>query len=66
MRIYAEIIFLHISYGSEISLMSILKLFVDTLDSFFEKGGNYHLPLNSEYSGFRFSKDISKKEKMYW
>ena len=29
-RIYAEIIFLHISNGSEILLMSILELFIDT------------------------------------
>ena len=41
-----EKIFLHISNGSEIRLMSILKLFVDTFVDFFEKGGNYYLPLN--------------------
>ena len=33
-EIYAEIIFLHISNGSEIPLISILKSFVDTLVSF--------------------------------
>ena len=38
--------FLHISNGSEIQLMSILKLFVDTFVSFFEKGGNYYFPFN--------------------
>ena len=32
-RIYVEIIFLHISNGSEILLIFILKLFVDTLVS---------------------------------
>ena len=34
---------------------------------FFEKGGNYYLPLNSEYNGFRIIDDISynkKKKKM--
>ena len=46
MRIYAEIIFLHISNGTDIPLISILKLFVDTFVSFSEKGGNYYLPLN--------------------
>ena len=49
------------SNGSEILLMSILKLFVDTSVSFSAKGGNYYPPLNCEYSGFRF---INEKEKM--
>ena len=40
--------------------MSILKLFVDTL-RFFEKGGNYNLCLNREYSGFRFINDTYYK-----
>ena len=44
--IYAEMIFLYISNGSAIPLMSILKLFVDTFCSFSEKGGNHFLPLN--------------------
>ena len=35
--IYAEIIFLHISNGSEIAFMSILKLFVDTFVSFLKR-----------------------------
>ena len=66
MRIYADIIFFffHISNGSEIPLMSILKLFFNTFASFCEKGGNYYLPLNWEYSGFRFITDNSKEEKM--
>ena len=57
-------IFLHIFNGSEIPLMSILKLIVDTFVSFLKKGGNFYLPLNLEYSGFRFINDNSKKEKM--
>ena len=44
--IYAEIIFLHVSNESEIPLMSILKLFVNTYISFFEKGGNHYLSVN--------------------
>ena len=44
--IYAEIIFLHISFESEIQLMSILKLFFDAFVGFIEKGGNYYLTLN--------------------
>ena len=35
-------IFLHISNGSEIPLMSILKLFVDTFVSFLKKRGNHY------------------------
>ena len=27
-----------------------------------EKGGNYYLPLETEYSGFRFINDNSKKD----
>ena len=37
---YAEIIFVSISNGSEIPSMSILKLFVDTF-GFLKKGSNY-------------------------
>ena len=48
---------------SEISLMSILKLFFDMFVSFSEKGDNYYLPLNWECSGFGFINDNSKKEK---
>ena len=44
--------------------MSILKLFVDTFVSFFEKGGNYYLPSKWEYNDFRFIDDNSLKEKM--
>ena len=58
-------IFLHISNGSEIRLMSISKLFVDTSVSFLKKGSNYYLPLSWEYSGFRFINDSSKKEKKW-
>ena len=29
--------------------MSILKLFLDTFVSFFEKGGDYYLPFQWEY-----------------
>ena len=36
-KIYAEIIFLHISNGLEIPLMSILKLFVHTFVSFMKR-----------------------------
>ena len=36
-RIYAEIIFLHISNGLEILFMSILKLFVETFVGFSER-----------------------------
>ena len=36
-KIYAEITFLHISNGSEIPYMSILKSFVDTFVSFMKK-----------------------------
>ena len=43
-------------------LMSILKLFVDTFVSF-EKGGNYYLPLNGKYYGFRYINENSEKEK---
>ena len=53
-------IFLHISNGSEIPLMYILELFVDTFVSFLKRKGNYFLPLNREYSGFRFINDNSK------
>ena len=60
--IYAEIIFLHIYNGSEIPLMSILKLFVDSFCQFSENGGNHYLPLNLESIGFRFINDNSKKE----
>ena len=35
--IYAEIIFLHISDGSEIPFMSILKLFFNTFVSFLKR-----------------------------
>ena len=56
--------FLHIFNRSQIPLMSIFKLFVDTYVSFSEKGGNYYLLLNWEYNGFRFINDNSKKEKM--
>ena len=38
-------IFLHNSNGSDIPLMSVLKLFVNTFVSFSEKGGNYFLPV---------------------
>ena len=37
---------LHISIGSKIPFMSILKLFVDSYVSFSEEGGNHYLPLN--------------------
>ena len=42
---YIVIIFLHIFNRPKIHLMSILKLFVDIIVNFFEKGGNYYLPL---------------------
>ena len=51
-------------YRSEIPLISILKLFVDSFVSFSEKGGNYYILLNWECSGFRFINDNSKKEKI--
>ena len=54
---------MHNLNGSEIPLMSILKVFVDIFVSFCEKGGNHYLPLNCEYSGFRFINDNSKKVK---
>ena len=60
----SEIIFLHISNGSEIPFICILKLFFDTFVRFLKRGVNYYLPLNWEYSGFRFINDSSKKEKM--
>ena len=65
--------FLHICNGSEIPLMSILKLFVDDFVSFLKKGGNYYLPLNWEYIVvlylyylhlYLFINDNSKKEEM--
>ena len=52
----------HISNGSEILLMSILKLSVDGF-IFSEKKGNYYLPLNKEYSGFLIYKLWFKKVK---
>ena len=55
---------MHIFNRPEIHWMSILKSFVDIFVSFFEKGGNYYLPLNWEYIGFRFIDDNSYKEKM--
>ena len=65
--IYAEIIFLHISNGTEILFVSILKLIVDTFVSFLKKkkGGRstYYLPLKREYRCFRFINDNSKKER---
>ena len=60
---YTVIVFLHSFNRPEIHLMSILKLFVDIFVSFFEKGGNYYMPLNREYNGFRFIDDNSYKEK---
>ena len=56
-------IFLHIFNRPEIDLMSILKLFVDIFLIFLKKEGNYYLPLNWEYNGFRFIDDNSYKEK---
>ena len=43
--------------------MSILKLFLDTFVSFFEKGGNYYLPFKLEYNGLRFIDDNFKNGK---
>ena len=62
-KIYAEIIFLHISNRSEILLMSILKLFVYTLVSFLKREVII-ISLWIENSGFRFIHDNSKKEKI--
>ena len=44
--------------------MCILKLFVDTFASVFEKGGNYYHPLNRKYNGFKFTNENSKKERL--
>ena len=48
--IYAEKIFLHISNGSEIPSVSILKLFVGTFVSFEKEGVSF---LNSNGSKYR-------------
>ena len=54
------LIYLHISNRPEIPL----KLFLDTLDTFFEKNGNYYLPFECVYNGFRFIDNNSEKYKM--
>ena len=55
---------MHISHGSEIPLMSILKLFVDTFVSFLKRKVKIIPPLNGEYSGIKFINNNSKKEKV--
>ena len=54
---------MHIFNRPEIHLMSILKLFVDIYLLVFLKGGNFYLPLNWEYNGFRFIDDNSYEQK---
>ena len=56
-------IFLHISNRSEVRLMSILKLFVNTNVSFLKRN-EIIISLYLEYSGFRFMNGNSKKEKV--
>ena len=62
-RIYTDIISLHISNHSEISLVSILKLFVDTFVSFLKREVIYYLLFEWEYSDFRFMDENSEDKK---